>query len=103
MGNKMEQCSLASTGIAGPFQSSGYNNCHKGADCWKQHGGAIYDDCGGNGCHCRGGGYGSGTLYVKASDSNTESRIAETEVQRDGAAVSYNLDELRRTNTLLKE
>jgi hypothetical protein len=67
MGNKLEECSLVSTGIAGPFQSSGYNNCHKGADCWQQSGGPIYEDCGGNGCNCNGAGRVAGTLYVKAS------------------------------------
>jgi len=67
MGNKLEECSLVSTGLAGPFQSSGYNNCHKGADCWQQAGGPIYEDCGGNGCNCNGAGRVAGTLYVKAS------------------------------------
>jgi len=61
-GKHADQCALSPKG---PFSNKGYNNCHAGSDCWKMSGsGAIYNDCGNNGCNCNAGGGGSGMLYV---------------------------------------
>jgi len=61
-GKHADQCALSPKG---PFSNKGYNNCHAGSDCWKMSGsGAIYNDCGTNGCACNSGGGRSGMLYV---------------------------------------